>query len=171
MAEAAAELLKNAAAPFASNPALRNQILEMRQRYEQTIDHVSQDVVLEAAFSEEARDKAKELVASFEQFISDNKDEITALQVLYSRPYRERLRFADIKALADAIGAPPRSWTADMLWRAYEALDKSKVRGSGGHILTDIVSLVRFALHQEDDLAPNPRAGRRALSELAGATG
>ena len=156
VAEAARELLKNAAAPLASNPALRNQMLEMRQRYEQTIDHVSQDVVLEAAYSEEARDKAKELVASFEQFISDNRDEITALQVLYSRPYRKRLRFADIKALADAIGAPPRSWTPDMLWRAYEALDKSKVRGSGGHILTDIVSLVRFALHQEDDLAPFP---------------
>ena len=84
--EAARELLKNAAAPLASNPALRNQILEMRQRYEQTIDHVSQDIVLEAAYSEQAREKAKELVASVEQFISDNKDEITAPQVHYNRP-------------------------------------------------------------------------------------
>ena len=156
VAAAAGKLLKNAAAPLASNPALRNQILELKQRYEQTIDKVSKDAVLFAGYSAEDRDRAKELVASFEQFIRDNKDEITALQVLYSRPYRARLRFADIKALADAIGAPPRSWTPDALWRAYEALDKSKVRGSGGRILTDVVSLVRFALHQEDELAPFP---------------
>ena len=30
-------------------------------------------------------------LADFEQFIEDNKDEITALQVLYSQPYRQRL--------------------------------------------------------------------------------
>ncbi len=40
------------------------------------------------------------------------------------------------------------------VWRAYEAIDKSKVRASGGKVLADIVSLVRFALHQEGELAP-----------------
>jgi type I restriction enzyme R subunit len=33
-------------------------------------------------------------------------------------------------------------------------LDQSKVRGSGGRMLTDIVSLVRYTLHQEDELVP-----------------
>jgi type I restriction enzyme R subunit len=33
-------------------------------------------------------------------------------------------------------------------------LDESKVRGSGGRMLTDIVSLVRYALHQDDELVP-----------------
>ncbi len=33
-------------------------------------------------------------------------------------------------------------------------LDKSKVRGSGGQMLTDIVSLVRYALDQDDELVP-----------------
>jgi type I restriction enzyme R subunit len=76
--------------------------------------------------------------------------------VLYSRPYAQRLRFADIRALAEAINAPPRTWTPEALWRAYETLDKSKVRRSGGRVLTDIVSLVRFALHQEEALVPFP---------------
>ena len=154
--EAAQRLLQEAAAPLATNPALREQLVQMKQRFEQTIDTVSKDVVLEAAFSEAARDRAQELVTSFEQFIHEHKDEITALQVLYSRPYAQRLRFADIKALAEAIKAPPRSWTAEALWRAYETLDQSKVRGSGGRMLTDIVSLVRFALRQEDELVPFP---------------
>jgi type I restriction enzyme R subunit len=149
-------LLRQAAAPLATNPALRDQLVQMKQRFEQTIDTVSKDVVLEAAFSEAAREKAKELITSFEQFIHEHKDEITALQVLYSRPYTQRLRFVDIKALAEAIKAPPRSWTPEALWRAYETLDQSKVRGSGGRILTDIVALVRFALRQDDELTPFP---------------
>ena len=69
-------------------------------------------------------------------------------------PDRPRLR--DLRALAQAIKAPPRSWTPEALWRAYETLDRSKVRGSGGTILTDLVSLVRFALQQEDALVPYP---------------
>ncbi len=155
--EAARRLLQAAAAPLASSPALRDQLVEMKQRFEQTIDTVSKDVVLEAAFSEAAREKARSIVTSFEEFIRDNKDEITALQVLYSRPYAKRLRFADIKALAEAIKAPPHTfWTPEALWRAYETLDQSKVRGSGGRILTDIVALVRFALRQEDELVPFP---------------
>src|SRR5690606_28752439 len=40
-------------------------------------------------------------------------------------------------------------------WKAYQQLDASRVRGaSGERLLTDIVSLVRFALHQNDELVP-----------------
>jgi type I restriction enzyme R subunit len=155
-ARAEAGLLRQAAMPLASNAALRNQIAQVKQRFEQTIDTVSKDAVLDAGFSASAREKARELVVSFERFIAENRDEITALQVLYSVPYGRRLCFADIKALAQAIQAPPRSWTPELLWRAYETLDQSKVRGSGGRVLADIVALVRFALHREDELVPFP---------------
>jgi type I restriction enzyme, R subunit len=160
---AAQRLMKEAVAPFVSNPTLRDQLTALEQRLEQTIDTVSKDVVLEAAFSEAAREKAQGVVASFEQFIQEHKDEITALQVLYSKPYAQRLRFADIKALAEAIQAPPRSWTPEVLWRAYETLDQSKVRGSGGRMLTDIVSLVHFALHKEDELVPFAEESRHVF--------
>jgi hypothetical protein len=70
-----------------------------------------------------------------------HKDEITALQILYSRPYKQRLTFKEIKELAETIERPPRAWTPERLWQAYETLDRSKVRGSGGRVLTDIVSL------------------------------
>jgi type I restriction enzyme, R subunit len=150
----AQKLLKGAIAPLRDNPTLREQLVAMKQRVEQTIDTVSKDVVLDASFSEAARERARGLIASFEQFIQEHKDEITALQVLYSKPYTQRLHFADIKVLAEAIQAPPRSWTPEVLWRAYETLDKSKVHGAGGRMLTDIVSLVRFALHEEGELVP-----------------
>ncbi len=109
------------------------------------------------AFSAEALENAKKTVTSFEQFIKDHKDEITALQILYSRPYKARLRFEEIKALAQLIEKPPYLWKIDRLWEAYAALEKSKVKGaSAPHILTDLVSLVRFAIHQDNELVPFP---------------
>lgn len=157
IAKASETLRQQAAASVAGNAELRRRILEAKQRNEQTIDTISKDTVLEASYSEAARERAGAIVQSFESFLREHKDEITALQVLYSRPYAQRLRFADIKALADAIKAPPRGLTPEALWQAYETLDRSKVRGAGGaRLLTDVVSLVRFALHQEGELSPFP---------------
>jgi type I restriction enzyme R subunit len=152
--KAGAILLEEAAKPIAVNPALRNRLIEIKKSYEQTIDTVSKDQLLEAGYSAAAQEKARSIVESFETFIRENKDEITALQLLYSRSYKQRLTFKQIKELADAIQRPPRAWTPQLLWQAYEKLDRSKVRGTGGKLLTDIVSLVRFALHQDRELRP-----------------
>ena len=149
--EARTQLLEDAAKPLAANPGLRQLLSNIRRSYEQTIDTVSADTVIEAGFSD---DQATAMVLSFRQFIEDNRDEITALQVLYMRPYRQRLRYADIKGLAEEMRLPPRSWTADRLWEAYRQLDKSKVRGSGQRTLADIVSVVRYAIGGSDELVP-----------------
>ena len=93
--------------------------MDIHRSYEQTIDTVSADSLIEAGFSD---DQAKAIVQSFREYIEENRDEITALQVLYERPYRQRLSYADIKALADALVSPPRSWTTERLWEAYRQL-------------------------------------------------
>ena len=155
--KAGVALLHEAARPLATRPGLRQTLLDVKRNHEQIIDEISEDTVLEAGISEEARLKAKALVTSFEQFIEDNKDEITALQFFYSVGYKDRLHYGDVKGLAEAIGAPPRSWTPERLWHAYETLDRSRVRGaSGQRLLTDVVSLVRFALHRDEALVPYP---------------
>lgn len=155
VAKAAERLIAEAVALLKSNAPLRKEIIELRKAYDQTIDKLSQDEVLAAGFSPEAREKAKGLVDSFRKYIEENKEEITALQVLYSQPYAKRLQFRDIKALAETIKAPPRAWTPERLWAAYETLDRSKVKGVGAkRLLTDVVSLVRFAIHQDETLTP-----------------
>ncbi len=146
------------------DPRLRELIVETRKKNEITIDTVSADEVLEATFSQDALDRARGMVKSFEQFIAEHKDEITALQVLYSLPARhrvtqagKRLQFEHIKELADRIEKPPYLWNESQLWNAYAALEKSRVKGaSGKRILTDLVSLVRFAIHQDNELVPFP---------------
>ncbi len=154
--QAAASLIGEAAKAF-HDPKLRELLIEIKKKNELTIDHVSQDQVIEAGFSADALARARTIVQSFEQFIAQHKDEITALQVLYSKPYKQRLKFEDIKNLANAIEKPPYLWNESQLWQAYAALEKSKVKGaSGKRILTDLVSLVRFATHQENELVPFP---------------
>jgi len=148
-------LIQGATEVLATRPALRTLIRDLKRQQDQIIDDVTVDDALVVGMSEEAREKARELTRSFEQFLADNKDEIGALQFFYSVPHRERLRYADIRELADAIKAPPRSWTPERLWHAYEILEQDKVRrGSGKRLLTDIVSLVRYALHHDAELAP-----------------
>ena len=111
--------------------------------------------MIEAGFDADALEKAKGVINSFKEFIEENKDEITALQILYNRPHKARLGAEELQSLADAIRRPPYHLTEDRLWQAYAALEKDRVRGANvKHILTDLVSLVRFALDQDNELTP-----------------
>ncbi len=148
-------LLRDAAKPFAA-PALREQLLKMKQKADLVIDNVTQDRLLDFGFKE-GSDRATALVQSFEQFIAQHKDEITALQILYSRPTRAPLKFEDVKALADTLHAPPLNIDEGALWQAYATLRKDKVKGAKQRrLLTDLVSLVRFAMQQTNELVPYP---------------
>jgi type I restriction enzyme R subunit len=147
--------LRDATKPFAA-PALREQLLKMKQKADLVIDVVTQDSLLHAGFSE-GSDRATALVQSFEDFIAQHKDEITALQILYSRPTRAPLKFEDVQLLADALHAPPVNIDEGALWQAYATLRKDKVKGATQRrLLTDLVSLVRFAMQQTNELVPYP---------------
>ncbi len=155
LASTGARLRKEAAKPFL-DPKLRNLLIGLKSSYEQTIDTVSQDQLTHAGFSGDSREKAQDLTRSFRQFLEENKDQITALEILYSRPWKTRLTYKQVKELASAIQRPHPAWTPENLWRAYEQLDQSKVRGSGARVMTDLISLVSFAIGTEDNLRPFP---------------
>lgn len=150
--DAAYELAKMAAIPF-DNPVLRKTLLDIRRVTEQIIDTTSPDVVTFAGFDTE---KAQNTIQSFKNFIEENKDELTALQIIYSKPYKERkLTYKAIKELAEAIEKPPHSLTPELVWMAYLQLEKSKVKGANSQkLLTDIISLVRFATGESNTLEP-----------------
>jgi type I restriction enzyme R subunit len=149
-------LLRRAVAPLKESFQLRERLIDVKKSLEQSIDETSRDELTEARYDPHQKQLvAEKMITSFLDFIEKHKDEITALQVLYSKPYARRLSHQDIQDLAEQIQAPPRKWTPDVLWRAYDALDHDKVKGaSSQRLLTDIVSLVRFTLHQEPELVP-----------------
>jgi type I restriction enzyme R subunit len=153
--KAGEELSKIACQPFI-NPKVRNTIIEIKKRSEQIIDNVTIDELISAGHDSHAKEKSKTIINKFQNFIKDNKDEITALQIIYSKPYRKRhITYEEIKQLAEAIRKPPYLLDTDTLWNAYEILQKSKVRRAGPkRLLTDIISLIRFATGQEQLLEP-----------------
>ncbi len=154
--EAAKEaLVKIGCKPF-DRPKLRHILIEIKKRSEQTIDTISRDEVLYAGFNEASTERAKEIVSSFKNFIEENKDELLALQIIYSKPYGQRnLTYEAIKELAEVLQKPPYSLTSKLLWDAYERIEKSRVHGAGARkLLTDIISLIRYALGESEDLAP-----------------
>jgi type I restriction enzyme R subunit len=152
------EWIDRATAPF-DDPQLRSTVIAIHRRAEQVIDRVSIDRVTESAFSAEATERARATVESFRQFIEAHRDEITALQMIYGRPYAQRrLTFAQVKELADRLATTQPNWTTESLWWAYVQLEKDKVSGAATQrVLTDLVSLVRHAVQLDDELVPYPR--------------
>ncbi len=153
--KASKELIKTACSPF-DNPKIRNTIIDIHKRSEQIIDTISKDQVILAGFDAQAKEKARTIIDTFKKFIEENKDELTSLQIIYSKPYgRRHLTYEEIKQLADAIKKPPYHLTPELLWKAYEQLEISKVKGAGPQkLLTDIISLIRFAIGESNVLEP-----------------
>ena len=148
------EARQAATAPFLPG-SVRKRIEDIQQDQEQIVDRISQDVVLFAGASEIDKEKAVATVQSFAAYLEVHRDEITALQILYSRPYGQGPSLKQLKELAEQIQHPPLGWTPDRLWDAYRMIEGDKVRGrSAADRAADLVSLVRFALHQEPTLVP-----------------
>ena len=141
-------------------PKLRETILSVRRALNQVIDEQTPDVLLKAGFSEQALLKARTMLTSFRHFIEDNKDEIEAIRILYSRPYRAGLRFKHVKELAAKLNLAPfyvdpsRPESLLRLWQAYELTEPQKVKGKGGKHLVDVVALVKHAIDPASPLAP-----------------
>ncbi|MBI3979354.1 MAG: DEAD/DEAH box helicase family protein [Chloroflexi bacterium] len=161
IARAASQLAAKAVAVF-DNPRFRQVLVDVHRQNEQTIDTVSVDRVREAGFSAADTERAKATVESFRTFIQENRDEITALQLIFSQPYgRRRPTYEQIRELATKIEQPPFGWTPEALWQAYAQLERDRVRGAGERrVLTDLVALVRHATQVDAELVPYPEQVR-----------
>jgi type I restriction enzyme R subunit len=146
------ELTDGACAPF-NAPELRDLLQSIKQKSDIVIDELTPDRVLDASYD---LTHAEERITSFKEFIEAHKDELTALQILYNQSYSQRrLTYAAIKELTQRLTDPPYSLAMADVWQAYARLDAAKVRGApADQQLTEIVSLVRFALGYDEVLEP-----------------
>ena len=152
--ESSKELVRETCKLFDS-AKLRRTILDVKKRNEIIIDATSIDELEQAGFDAQAKSQSMKTIESFEKFIQENKDELTALQIIYSKPVRMReITFRDIKELARAIENPPYHLTPEQLWAAYKQLEKSKVKDNPQKILTDLISIVRFSVGSQEMLIP-----------------
>ena len=150
--EVVAERLREEALEPFNSPELRNLLIDLKRMSEVVIDQHSPDVVISTGFDENA---AKEMITSFEKFLEEEKDQIVALSILYSKPEaQKKLTYESLEELQSAMMRPPWLLQPPALWNAYRRLQGDKVRGNPAKVLTDIVSLVRFAIGSTETLAP-----------------
>jgi len=152
---AAEQLAKTALAPLATNPDLRNLLKKIQKAADQTIDIISRDTLIYAGPAQKSTQTSAQLATSFRDYIEQHQAEITALQILYSRPYKQRLTEKMLKELEKKLRDNHAAWTEDRLWDAFAATAPGKVKGrSQAGRFADLVALVRFALEQQPVLTP-----------------
>jgi len=135
------EALQNQAASTFTGE-LNEYIENVRKAHEQIIDTINPDKLVAAGWDKDNKDRAEELVKTFAEWIAKHKDEITALQIFYSQPYRRReLTYKMIRELVDAIVADKPTLAPLNVWHAYELLES--VSGQPRNELVALVSLIR----------------------------
>jgi type I restriction enzyme, R subunit len=146
------KMIDAACTPFDASP-VRNLLKDIKKQNDIVIDEFTTDELMHADFDMK---HAEEKVTSFKSFIEDNKDELTALQIIYNQSYaQQRLTYAAIKDLARAMKDPPHHLITADVWQAYRRLNAVTVKGAPvDQQLTELISLVRFALGQSTVLEP-----------------
>ncbi len=149
------ELTEEACQLFYS-PKLREYIENVRKNHDQVVDRVNLDTVIFAGWDEHYAQRAESTIQTFRQFIDENKDEITALQIIYNQSYQNRpLTLKMIKELHEKLTAPPYNLTLEYLWESYYLKNQTSVKGRGTvRMLTDIFSLIKFELGYASELSP-----------------
>ena len=165
---ARAELIEQACRVAGRTPALREKLIEVRRSYTQVLDETSKDEVIDAGFSRDATDRARQTVESWQAFVDEHKDDIDALQILYSRPYGKRLTLRGDQGARrhhrpTAVQLDPRT----ALGGVRGARRRTGPAARPGTVLTNLVSLVRHALEPDGELVAYPLTVERALPELA----
>jgi type I restriction enzyme R subunit len=153
--QATEQLAEEACKPIASNPPFRELLEKKRRDSEVTLDHISSDEVLSTGYDEE---RARGLIQNWRQFLEENQDEITALQILFHKPHGKRhLVYEELKKLAEAVARPPYHIAPAEVWSAYEHLEKKPLTRDPVKVLTNLITLVRHTVDPEHQpLSPFP---------------
>ncbi len=133
---------------------LNDYIENVRRIHEQIIDNINQDKILRSEWASFTKDKAKDVVESFKEYIEKNKDEIMALSIFYNQPYRMRdLTFKMIKDLFEQMKMDKPLLAPHYVWEAYSQLEDVK-DSSPKNELVALVSLIRRVSGLDKSLTP-----------------
>ncbi|MGW1288107.1 DEAD/DEAH box helicase family protein [Streptomyces sp. NPDC002586] len=163
------DLIERAVQPLAAQPPLRARLLEMRRAKDILYDENGADELLRAGIVVDDKDTAAQTVRDWRQYIADNRDEIAAMSIAFSvgsdvPPSVAMNRLNDV---ARSIARPPRAWTPDKLWQAYEKLGEAATDGTRRkHTASDLLALLRYELAGGAERgAPAPRPYEELVRE------
>lgn len=152
MKAAKTALIAEAVAPF-HDPETRDFIENVRRNHDQIIDNINLDYVTFAGYDTQREENADQVIATFREFIEENKDEIIALRIIYDQAYKDRPMMIDgLKAMYQKL--MEKGITVERLWDCYAIKNPEKVKRSTMAQLTDLISIIRFEMGYTDNLSP-----------------
>jgi type I restriction enzyme R subunit len=123
-----------------------NFIENIRRNLEQTIDTVNIDKPRYVGWSQDNIEKQQQLIKEFEDYVQENRDKITALNIFYNEPYRRKeITYKMITDLDELIRSNRPKLALTQVYRAYLDLEKSKSK-IPEHKLVCLVSLIRRSI-------------------------
>lgn len=137
--------------PF-NSPAFRQLLLDLATKSVMYIDFSPDEVLTPPTVD---RQKSADVVQSFKDFIEANKDEITALQIIFSlSPAKKALTYDAIAELSRKMAESRPPLALANVWNAYADIEKDKVKRitNPARLLTNLVQLVRFTIGRDDML-------------------
>lgn len=130
---------------------VRQYLLKITNSNDQTIDPAI-DKILSQGFAPDIEQNKEKIRATFRDFINENKDEITALQIIYNQDYRNRkLTEENIGQLYDKMVLYNSCLQKEMLFNAYKELTRKK---TALQKLIDIVQIIKYEWKQIDEIYP-----------------
>ena len=149
---AKAALINEAVTPF-HNPENRDFIENVRRSHDQIIDNINLDTVIFAGYDTQREENANQVIATFREFIEENKDEIIALRIIYDQAYKDRPMIIDgLKSMYQKL--KEKGITVERLWDCYAIKKPEKVKRGTMAQLTDLISIIRFEMGYTDNLSP-----------------
>jgi type I restriction enzyme R subunit len=151
--QAREELARQASAVF-TGPV--NELIEgIRRNHEQIIDEQNLDVLQRAGWDGDARENAQKLARDFEDFLRENRDELTALGIFFDQPWRRReVTYAMLKRVLEKLRRDRPQLAPLRVWRAYAQLDGLPANASPRSELTALVALIRRVTGLDETLTP-----------------
>ena len=134
------------------NIKARDKLLEMQRGY-YTYTPDKEDEVIYKGFSKES---ARSLIESFEKYLTDNKDSVEALRIIYNSE-NTVITYSMLSELRDKLTSTNGLFTPFHLWSNYKLLDDDGVveefdKKQNVNALTNLIQLVRFAYGKTAEL-------------------
>jgi type I restriction enzyme R subunit len=153
--KAAEKALTRAAAGYLTGE-LSHYLENVRKVHEQYIDTQNLDRVTFSGWSEAQRIDNQALINDFTAFIEANKDEITALRILYNLPYQQRpVTYKMVKEVLDILKKDRPNLAPVRVWAAYQQIEA--VPSNPTSELTALIALIRRVIGLDEVLTPHEK--------------
>lgn len=144
-----AQIVESAAEVFTGE--LNEFIENVRKSLDQIIDIINPDKLVRAGWDADSGEQASALVSDFAAWIAEHRDEITALQIFYSQPFRRReMTYKMVRDLCERLKTERPLIAPLNVWQAYQQLEQTE--GAAKTELTALVALVRKVCGIDENL-------------------